>query len=329
MNISSLFTVDKLTEAINLIPPLPSKLGSLGLFSEKFLTTRTVLLEYKNQQFSLLTSRPVGAPPQYMTQDHRNIRALVIPHIPVADVILPEDIQGVRAFGGDELAGAAAVISERLEKIRKRFDLTLEWMRVGAIKGIILDGDGNTLLNLFTEFDISQQIVDFALDNTSTEVLAKCHVAKRIIEQNAMGQLVTGFRAYCSPSFFDYLVTHPSVKEAYKGYAMAQSMLAGDNRKGFTFGGITFEEYNATVVKSDGTTVQLIESNTAYLFPEGTDFFTVYYAPGNFNETVNTVAQPIYVKSAEREFGRGYDIYAESNPLPICKNPSVLVKLTI
>ena len=45
------------------------------------------------------------------------------------------------------------------------------------------------------------------------------------------------------------------------------------------------------------------------------------------NETVNTLGQPLYAKQEPREFGRGTDLHTQSNPLPMCHRPGLLVKL--
>jgi hypothetical protein len=63
-------------------------------------------------------------------------------------------------------------------------------------------------------------------------------------------------------------------------------------------------------------------------FPLGTvDTFGTYFAPADFNETVNTLGQPLYAKQEPRKFERGTDLHTQSNPLPMCHRPGVLVKL--
>ena len=48
---------------------------------------------------------------------------------------------------------------------------------------------------------------------------------------------------------------------------------------------------------------------------------------GDFVETVNTVGLPRYAKQAiDDEFGRWVKVHSQSNPLPICTRPRVLVK---
>ena len=49
----------------------------------------------------------------------------------------------------------------------------------------------------------------------------------------------------------------------------------------------------------------------------------------DFNETVNTIGQTLYAKQEPRKFDRGTDLHTQSNPLPMCHRPGVLVKLTV
>ncbi|HNN17418.1 MAG TPA: major capsid protein, partial [Giesbergeria sp.] len=39
--------------------------------------------------------------------------------------------------------------------------------------------------------------------------------------------------------------------------------------------------------------------------------------------------QPLYAKQEPRKFDRGTDLHTQSNPLPMCHRPGVLVKLTM
>ena len=104
-----------------------------------------------------------------------------------------------------------------------------------------------------------------------------------------------------------------------------------DVRKGFTYGGITFKEYRGKAVARIGENVvvrRFIEAGEAHAFPAGTiDTFGTYFAPADFNETVNTLGLSLYAKQEPRKFDRGTDLHTQSNPLPMCHRPGVLVKL--
>lgn len=325
------FNMVSLTKSINKLPNNYGRLRELNLFPSKGVRTRTVLVEEKNGVLNLLQTLPPGSPGQISGHGKRKVRSFVIPHIPADDVILPEDYQGLRAFGSEnEMESLANLINDRLQTLRNKHAITLEWLRMGALKGLILDADGSTLYNLYTEFGITQKTVDFVLDNDATDVLLKCMEVNRHIEDNLMGEVSTGVRCLCSPEFFDALITHPKVEDAFKYHSEAASRLGEDNRKGFRYGGIIFEEYRAQSTDANGATRRFVAEDEAHAFPEGTmDTFETLFAPADFVETANTIGLELYAKQEPRKFGRGIDIHTQSNPLPICYRPGVLVKCTI
>ena len=196
---------------------------------------------------------------------------------------------------------------------------------LGALRGEVLDYDGTVLENYFTAFGITKKSIAFALGDPNTDVRAKCVEVLRWQEDNLNGEVSTGSRALVSPEFFDALISHPKVTAVYQGWAEAVNKLGGDIRSGFVFGGITFEEYRATV---DGQ--RFIDEGKGHAFPMGTtDLFSDFGAPADFNETVNTLALPYYARQQNKDFNRGIDLHAQSNILPLVNRPSMLVELKI
>jgi hypothetical protein len=97
---------------------------------------------------------PPGSPSTVGKRGKRNLRSFVVPHIPHDDVVLPEEVQGIRAFGS-ETETVAGVIARHLETMRNKHAITLEHLRMGALKGVILDADGSELVDLFDAFEIT------------------------------------------------------------------------------------------------------------------------------------------------------------------------------
>lgn len=324
------FNMASLTAAINLIPNRYGLLGEIGLFATKPVRMRSVLVEEYAGRLTLLPTRPVGSPGTVAQTGKRTVRSFVVPHIPHDDVILPEEVQGLRAFGSEtELEALSSVMARHLADLRNKHAITLEHLRVGAIKGQILDADGSVLVDLFAEYGIAQQTMAFDLANASTNVKKKCYDLLRAIEDRLLGEVSTGVLVLCSPEFFDALTTHPKVEAAYARWQEGQ-VLIDDMRAGFTFAGITFREYRGQASSPDGTTRRFIAAGEAHAFPLGTlDTFATYFAPADFNETVNTLGQELYAKQEPREFDRGVNLHTQSNPLPMCHRPGVLVKLTV
>jgi hypothetical protein len=229
---------------------------------------------------NLLPTQPVGAPGTQGTTGKRKVRSFVIPHIPHDDAVLPEEVQGIRAFGSEtETDALANLLALKLQNMRNKHAITLEYLRMGALKGVILDADGSTLYNLYTEFGIAAKTVSFALANAATEVLLKVLEVKRHIEDNLKGEFMTGIMCLCSQGFYDAFTTHAKVKEAFM-YFQRNQQLGNDYRTGFTFGGITFEEYRGQATDVAGTVRKFIADDEAHFFPIGTaNTFRTYFAP--------------------------------------------------
>lgn len=323
------FNMVSLTNAINILPNNYGRLRELDVFPDKGITSRVALVEEQNGVLNLLSTQPVGAPEQQNRMGKRKVRAFSVPHIPLSDTILASEFEAVRQFGTENQAQTlAGVINTHMQSAKNKYAITLEHLRMGALKGIILDADGTLLYNLYTEFGIDQNFVDFDLSTPTTDIRAKCMQVLRLIEDNLRGEVMTQPRALVSADFFDALTGHANVKATFDNTAMAVQVIGGDIRKGFSYGGIIFEEYRGTATDATGATRKFIADGEGHCFPQGTmDTFKTIYAPADFLETVNTIGIPLYAKQETRQYNRGVNLHMQSNPLPMCFRPGVLVKL--
>jgi hypothetical protein len=324
------FNLVSLTAAINILPNNYGRLNDMNLFPVRSVSTRQVLVEEKNGVLNLLKTLPPGSPGQKAGRDTRRVVSFIVPHIPYDDEILPQEYDGIRAFGTENgVDTISTIMNDHLQSMRNKHAITLEWLRLGALKGIIYDGDGSTILyNLYKEFLIKPKSVDFVFGTSTTDIKAKCLEVRRHIEDNLKGEIMQGDpRVLVDKYFFDALTGHAAVTDAYDRWNNGEALRA-DMRKGFPFGGLVFEEYNATVSDINGTPRTFFASKYGIAFPIGTmDTFRTIVAPADFTETVNTMGQLIYAKQKNRDFDRGIDIHTQSNPLPICLRPGVLVEV--
>lgn len=320
------FNTVSLTDAILKAPHKPGRIGELGLFRSRGITTTTVVVEEKDGQLALLANTPRGGVGTVNATKKRTSRAFVVPHLERDATVVADEVQGVRAFGSEsELETVQSVVGQHLADLRAMHEVTLEHLRIGAIKGIIYDSDGSTpIFNLFTEFGVSQQTKEFDLSSTALNVRQDCVAVQRLIEAELGAAPVSGYRAFCGDDFFDVLIEHDSVKEALKYQESAT--LRTDMRKGFLFGGIMFENYHGSVGGVD-----FVASDEAFVCPEGTNIFQTYFAPADFIETVNTLGLPMYAKQAADPSGmnRYVTIHSQSNPLALCLRPRAVVKCTL
>lgn len=318
------FSMVSLTDAFKKAPHQPRRLGQLGLFGSKGIRTTTAVVEEKNGRLSLIANTPRGGVASTIGAEKRTARSFVVPHFERESVILADELQGVRAFGSEsETEAYQAVVAERLADLRKMHEVTLEYHRMGAVKGQILDADGATVIyNLFTEFGVSQQTHNIVLSSGATVVRDEAIAIQRKSESELGDDMVTGYRAFCGDDFFDDLVAHASVTDSLK--YQESNMLRTDLRAGFEYGGITWENYRGTV----GGTL-FVPTGEAYVVPLGTSIFQTYYAPADYLETVNTIGQPLYAKMVvDEQLQRWAKVHTQSNPLAICLRPRAIIKVT-
>lgn len=324
------YELAEMTDAINLLPNVYTRLADIGLFRFEGITQRVAIVEIANGVLNLLPPVPLGGPATVANADDRIMRPFGLPWIPHDDYITPQDIQGIRAFGSKDGADPLATIMNRkLTRMRVKHAQTREYMEVNALKGVVKGGDGRVLYNYFHQFELEPIVVDFKLGTAATDVNEKCREVARLMEDELQGEVMSGVHVLISSGFFDKLIKHKSVQEAYKYYNSGQQILREDVRRMFPFGGLVFEEYNATMTLSTGQKEKLIADGEGIAFPMGTtDTYVTYGAPANLIETVNTIGLEMYARQIPRPDGTAIDIKTEASPLPLNKRPRLSIRLT-
>lgn len=312
-----------LTKSINILPFVPGKIGKMGLFTSEGITTRTALIEEQKGVLALLPSKPVGSPGTVARKGERTIRSIAVPHIPHDDRIEAASLVGVREFGSEDRAmSMTKTVNDRLVKMRQNHETTLEWLRMGAIHGKVIDGDGTTeLVDLFALFGIGEPSeVDFLLGTDTTDILGILTGLVETIEDALGAMSYDHIHAFCGRTWFKAFVAHPNVKYAYQYYEDG-AFLRSDKREGFTFGDVTFEVYRGKIGSKD-----FVDPVKARFFPVGVpDLFHTVFGPADFIETVGTKGVEVYAKQKIEDFERGVAIHTQSNPLPFCTRPGTLI----
>lgn len=330
------FSIISMTNAINKLPFVPGRASQLLPWTEQGIPTIDVAIESQQGLLTIVNPTPYGGPGETIAKEGRTLRVLRVPHYQRDDAIMAIEVQGVREFGQEQsVQTVQGVVNRRMAVHTRDLDFTMEYQRVSALKGIILNPNGSTLYNLFTEFgEVANAEVDFNLDaagNTGA-LRAKCATVVRLIADNMGGTPFNGVHAFCSNEFFDALLTNAEVIASYVGTPMAQVLRTGfvypnqsDGQKiygVFEFGGIVWENYRGTMNGS-----AIIEADKCYLFPMAIEgFFNTVYAPADYTETVNTIGRPRYAKQFPMPNDKGVYMEVQSNALSYVNRPTALVK---
>ena len=318
------FSVVSLTKGINETTYKPGRISSLGLFEEEGISTTAVMIEKRKNGLAIVPAKERGAEGTPVTGDKAKAIPFKTTHLPLDGKIYADEIIGKRAFGSTDQEMVEAVVNRRLQKMRNALDVTIEYQRMGAIAGKVLDADGATvLLDVYKAFGLTQQShkLNLATEETKLRSLILQGIRK---SEDKLETMVTGYRAFCGRTFFDNFVDHKAVADAYARYNQGE-MLRNDPRSGFNFADVMWEEYRGRVGGKP-----FIADTEAYLVPEGVaDMFVTNFAPADYVETVGTDGLPYYAKQELGRMSKYIDLEAQSNPLNLCTMPQGIIKLTI
>ena len=330
------FSVVSLTDALRDRKPRPSRLADLGLFSYTPVSTLTVAIERIGDVLQLVAPTPRGAPGETREDPKRTLEDIRIPHFQRDWSVYADEVQGIRAFGSETvletvMGKVAAKMADQVDDL----DLTDEYARLGAVQGIITYKGGQTL-NLFTKFGVAQPAeIDFDLDNASPVdgVLRKaCTQVIRAMRKALGGLAFSKVHALVGDNFFDDLLQHKEVRATYQHAGQSEFLrtsYVGPNRGSnpiFEFGDIVWENYGAIEDSGDGALLG-IPTDKAQFFPLGMPgLFRGYYAPADYEETVNTLGLKTYAKQWPMVNGKGRHGEVQRNVLHICTRPGTLLR---
>ncbi|CTQ53548.1 hypothetical protein LP7551_02072 [Roseibium album] len=334
----------ELTEEVNRIPNKFGLLNALNIAPSEPMASRLVRIDFRDGQLVVLAADEPGAPGQMSEQDDVSGTILTIPHFPHLETIKPEDLAGrLEVING--VMSAPSLDSEtarRLNRVRNHHSVTLEYIRMGMMRGLIKDGKGRTLYDLYTVFGLTKKTVDFVLGTADTKVLEKCEQVIDHVMGNLKGETSTQVECIVSTAFFNKLTQHPNVEKfwiqtqnAPTLQNMERDRLGGNWGRIFEFGQILFREYKGTfpVRNSSGdiTSEAAVESGKGHAFPAGTqNMFTTFQGPVHHIDMVNeapTADDPVYVSTEVLKHGAGVEMKSQSNRLAVCKQPNVLVEV--
>lgn len=326
------FGLMEMTDAVNAAPYKPRLLGSLGLFKEKPIRTTVAWVERKQNKLAVISTAPRGTMKDVRSTPLRDARPFQVPHVPYYQDILADDIQNVRAFDTEsELEVMSEHVNEQLEGMRDDHEVTHEYHRVGALKGVVLDADGTTeLYDFYDEFDVVQQTQDFV---GSEEDLAPVIVGATRKIATALGNIVPKkIVALCGDTWFDAFVRHPSIKEDYKrwmdgGFLRAQYL--GPEWYALAENGVQYQNVLFLNYRGEIGDLEFIPDDEAYFFPIGVPgMFQTIVAPGDMIGLANTRGRLIYASKDFLPHNKGVQLHTQSNALMINTRPGAVVKST-
>jgi hypothetical protein len=319
---SGAFEGSALTLAYVNAPYEPGVIGQRDLYQTEGIESTKASVEWLDDVLTLVAASPRGGMGDLHTSQKRKLIEFETCHIRTKATMHADSFQNVRGFGVTSLTSIEAERNRKLTEMRSRIGATIEYQWMRALAGQILDSDGSVLVDLLSEFGVSQNTYSVELDDTTTNVRNKIVAAKRLSEAVLGAAAPKSWVCYASASFIDQMTAHPSVEATMAGWLAARQM-RDDVRHDFDFANVQFVEVR------DFAGVTAVEADAAYLVPEGVPGLLITrFAPADYVDTVNTVGQAIYTRAEPLPFNRGVMIEAQVNPVSIVTRPRAIIKLT-
>jgi len=332
---SNNFDVVDLTSAVRNIPIQYGTFNNMGIFSEEGVASETVMFEEVTKNGALIVDRVRGEKNTVSKDGSRKLHSFVIPHFPLDDYISPKDLQNKSAYEQmDEAETLDKVRQKKLERLRQNHDWTLNKARAQALfSATVYAPNGTVTQNWNTEFGVTRTAVDFVLGTSTTEVLLKIEDVLTAVYDGMAGENYTGIVVPCDSAFFNKLITHPLVKDAYRSFTanragldpMRGRLTAGGsgvlNGREFEFGGLVFKE-----VRDSYNGTKIVTASEGVAVPTGSDMFKTYFAPAERFGLVNTQGEMMYAFEQAAQNNTKITIETEANHASALLRPQAVVR---
>ena len=362
-----------LAQRINTMPYVPTFFGEMNLFNDRVdgvnaeqmftnsmangINSKTVSIRRENGTLMVLPTEARGSMPTYNVRDKICDVPFLVPYIPKNDDIRWDDIIGTTLYGnprpgtGELDPETATMAVERvLKRIKYEYILTWEYHRLGAVKGLIMDADGQqTVLDLYKAFQIEQ--IDSAGNTTPgvygprqiTYTNSLAEVSEAIVSHvgDVLGSMMPGeIGCVVGADFFTKIQDEVQLRDAFDRYKDGEFRRTSyDNmpyqrgpNTGFHYRGVTYYRYRGnlqTQDKDNPVKTPFVANDRGHTFVRGTDRYSRYNAPGTCEDAVGKLGIPIYVTRQDKDFKKGIDFHAESCPLFMNGQPEMNVEVIV
>lgn len=319
------FHCEQLVESWKLVPHIPQRLTSLKLFRTIPSMRSTVAMEYQDGVVALVQSQPRGShQAQRVETGKRHVVPVSIPHFPQKFSVLADELPDIRAFGTvDGMTTVNSVIAEKLANAYSNFAITNENLQLGALRGIIKDADGSTILDLFDLFGLTQDAVNMDLGATPDNIETKCNTIIRTMAENGGGTPITGVHGFCGNAYFDALVATSEVRAAYDRQNDGAFLRDGHVYGKVLYKNVLFENY-----RGDYGASSLIDDDEAIFFPMGADIYRVYNGPADTMSSVGRSGRDIEITREMLPHDAGVEYKLQQNRIHFVKRPKMLISST-
>jgi len=331
MGLETLFVCRVLTAAINMIKPVKTRILDKVFPNKVRLLTDAFQWDIESGSETLLSNLRSGDAAQIASLKGRSTVTCNGTRFAEKRLIRAADIAKMRAFGEQV---AVELLSERTNKeladIRRKVDLTREFMAAKAVQGVVVDAAGVTLVDYgFSGANAPTLAAKNKWTDGESNPIKNIRAWKKTIIQ-AVGE-VDAFFAFCGTAAMDALLSNPAVQELIK-YRMGD--MVAEQGTIAHLAGVDIEEILTSYLDSGSVRQPMIPDNKFILVGvSAQNAGEIYAPPEDFDDPngVNTgrPASMFFAKSWVQEDPSGRWIKGEARPLPVLFKPECIVSATV
>jgi|GEM_PF-4591901 len=323
------FSAASLTDAVNFLQGEYSLITRSNLFVPEYHDVPLVALMRNKGTVMLVPSAQRGAPAAVHQRGKRDLSNISIPHFPVTDSLIADDLRKLLAApGAVRLTRLEDKVLALLAEMKANLAITREALFAAALSGLALDADGSVLFSVFGHFSLAEPTETFDFSDASFDLVGAANKARSKVVKGAAGNAFREVYAYCAPDFYAKLIKHRDVYDSYVNWA-GVSPLREDLRTGFRWQDIIWISYEGYATDKAGNERPFIAPGTCRFIPVGGSLFRAHYGPPTFfaeGGGMITEQTEFYANSYLSNDRKSWHMDLEMNLIPVCRTPEALVK---
>lgn len=267
---------------------------------------------------------------QKIPDKHVTSRMFECPHYDMQDELKADDFLDKKLFGVDQEVSRNCISEKLAEKVQSAYDtfaLVGEYNLWNAICGYVKNGMVENKIDIYSECGLTRKNfnIDFGKDNDAN--LYKQLLKVTLYKNTALsGALSTGTVAFCSPDFYEKLMTNKNIIEFNKH--QNSEFLRNLNIDGFLYNNIYWVLYTEYTVEGS-TAYPWLANGTAKVVPMGVSgLFNKVCAPADTVQGLLEDTKPQYATYRLNENETGFKIDTQTNQVVYCTRPEAIVTLT-